>query len=289
MDCTEKMITSNFEIVEKDYIFTPPNWRNQDEYPTDKGDHTLSFWAWQFLRRNKDYQNDWLVYAETLVSIATQKPEVLPYIRIDLNLGRTIRNDEMFRLSKLVNEVSSTYQLSKQCISLGKKWGLLKIHNPTRADITGGINHFLESGTQLIHFEFPERDTALPREFLKETHPKNGDEYVRPVFDLRFPVEVLRSQFELILKKRQARIESEIIVPHKGRPHKQVVNFQNYLRVLDALDEGRSIPEIAEIILSKQDQDNAKKTVRNWKNAATLIRDKDYITLPLYCGFRKKS
>lgn len=289
MDCAEKMTNSNLEIVKKDYVFTPPNWRNQDEYPSEKGDHTLIFWAWQFLRRNKDYQTDWQEYAEKLVSIVTQKPEVLPCIRIYLNLGRRVRNAEMFRLDELINEVSSTYLLSKQCMLLGKKWGLFKIHNPTRADITGGINHFLESGTRLVNFNFPERDNAIPGDFLDKTHPMNGDEYFRPVFDLRLPVEVLRSQFELIMKKRQARIENNMIVAYKGRPHKQVVNFQNYLRVIDALDEGRSIPEIAEVILSKQDQDNAKKTVRNWKNAATLIRDKDYITLPLYSGFRKKS
>ena len=44
-------------------VFIPPNWRDESAYPSKADDLSPSQWAWEFLRRNADYQKDYEHFA----------------------------------------------------------------------------------------------------------------------------------------------------------------------------------------------------------------------------------
>jgi Family of unknown function (DUF6499)/Uncharacterized conserved protein (DUF2285) len=66
--------------------FIAPDWRDVKQYP-DPRQASPSHWAWEFLRRNKEYQEDWARYAALVQKVAEKHPETKPYV--DYLLVRT--------------------------------------------------------------------------------------------------------------------------------------------------------------------------------------------------------
>ena len=61
--------------------FVAPDWRVESEYPSPDQNTGLSFWAWQFLRRNREYNADWNKYSASLNQMAARVPELWPVVR----------------------------------------------------------------------------------------------------------------------------------------------------------------------------------------------------------------
>lgn len=287
--------------------FIAPDWKDELNYPSPETEKNLSFWAWQFLRRNKTYQAEWKEYADDLYSMAGRLPNVLPFVRTlcdedfrkseeaksisneawnemaliaekqvewlhfdpPLLPTETTFDDWMKRVSLLTE---SEVRFTAKAKAIGKKWGIGRVQNPARPVMNPG-NKFSTSSTTIKYF-------------VKNPHA--GDEnYLIQAFDMRLPVDVLRAKFEYILKYREKTIEAGRVNPYKGRPQRSLLLFSKYLRVLDAGDSGAKIPEIAKILLPEQDADGAKKVVRNWINAAKKIKTEDYHVLPAYTVMEK--
>jgi Family of unknown function (DUF6499) len=59
--------------------FIAPDWRDAKQYP-DPRQASPSHWAWEFLRRNKEYQEDWARFAGNLLEMTREYPETKNYL-----------------------------------------------------------------------------------------------------------------------------------------------------------------------------------------------------------------
>ncbi|WP_295994047.1 DUF6499 domain-containing protein [Rugamonas sp.] len=207
--------------------FIAPNWRDESVYAKFSRNDNLTFWAWEFLRRNSVYQADWIT--------CQSKPE----------------------LAEL----------------LAEKWGMVEIADPS-SDWARHWDCFTTDGSTIRVLWGT--SVAVPE----------SESYFTPIIDLRHSVDVLEAQFKAILLERERLIQHRGMVPYKGRPQRAVHLYPQYLRVLDALSCSVKIPEMASILLPHQDIEGAKKTVQNWKTAATKIRDETYRMLPAHQLFK---
>jgi hypothetical protein len=272
--------------------FTAPNWRDASVYPKADTQPTLSFWAWQFLRRNPAYQADWDSLIKVLRDLLDREPEWLQAIEreplysknawnacatssvpaavlsqsiVMWRLDPPARPDEK-RFTAWLSRADGTQKKATPInLALGEKWGLRTIQDPAEDDLRPGNSFTVGGALTLIGSGYKKPDAAA---------------YLTVEFDLRYPVDVLRAQFETVLKLRKELLDSEEVVAYEGRPQKALPRYENYLRVLDALDASEKIAVIAEELLPYQEAEHAKKTVGNWKNAALKIRDETYLLIP---------
>lgn len=54
------------------------DWKNETDYDYTK-DHTPELWAWEFLRRNPDYRNDWEIALSSSCYKESDHPETLSF------------------------------------------------------------------------------------------------------------------------------------------------------------------------------------------------------------------
>ena len=255
-------------------LFTAPNWREESAYPRDSDNCSLSFWAWQFLRRNCAYQADWRELAEEMRLKAKSFPTLAGMLENDT--WRYSRPDEavgVITVNNLLPQMQVSQLAAEACIrsqaaAFAKKWGIEKIVSPMSSDMPHWSGFDTDGGRINI---------------LTVSVPDYRDEnYLVPQIDLRYPVEVLEAQFKAILAERTRLIKHGRITPYTGRPQRARHLYPNYLRVLDALSGNETIAEIASVLLPHQDTENSKKTIQNWKNAAIKIRENTYRLLPAY-------
>ena len=300
--------------------FTPPDWRDESNYPDPKETTSLHFWAWEFLRRNKDYQHTWDEYAARLRAIGQRLPKLNGYIEriVTDNFPAASMEREQEKneaMDSLLSEQPEYFHLSPPAEPgeslaawearagavggaflrpmdsfLGEKWGLDRLVNPAARFSSDGFAsvRFLNSGTALKFGATPVKG-GMPRKD-DPAHPLTGYLF-SALFDLRLPDDVLRAQFNQVLEMKKRRIAASHFKPYSGRPEKSLPNFRNHLRTLDALAAGATVKEIAETILPHySDTEDARKTVANWKTRAIKIRDVEYAHLPAHAviGTKKK-
>ena len=156
------------------------NWRDLTEYPDPKT-ASANRWAWEFLRRNLDYEADWQRYASAMRAVASRVPEISQYVECLLAdtleswtqlraaftddtafaeqltslYARLSREDEMnvWDPPRLPGETISAYQNRvEKCMrrplsrALGEKWGLAKIAQPANATYSIPQVVFLNAG-----------------------------------------------------------------------------------------------------------------------------------------------
>jgi hypothetical protein len=285
--------------------FIPPNWRNASEYPSTEEHASLSFWAWQFLRRNKEYQAEWEGYVRALYQMAKRVPELLPFVRLTCDvefrssseakmlcsdrdaLGKLedLAGDQLEYIhmdpspspseqtvgqyeERMERDGARGWSLTPKSFVLGEKWGLKYLENPS-AESLGLLNGFLVNGASF-------------RSIGHVNNYADDKNYIVPVFDMRLPVAVLRKQFEFLLSRRASNVKRGKVVPYGLRPDRQFSLYREYIRVLDAVDAGENNTDIATALLPHQDKEGSRKAVKNWSNAAEKIRKSDYQLLPAY-------
>lgn len=282
--------------------FTSPDWRDASRYPTPDLIPDMSFWAWQFLRRNQAYQNDWSDYIDDLRSLVLREPKWIPFLEKERHLAgmawgvgtQATASNVMTLLSPFNQPIENVHveppalpsettldewrsrvltngtawAIQPRVRALGAKWGLDWMQSPA-ADKLLRSNRFILNGHGPC--------------FLGDLNPyvEDGD-FASVAFDLRMPADVLRAQFELVLKVRQQRIAGRDLEPYQARPQRAQSSYSNYLRVLDAMSSGAKIDEIAASLQGHIYLEDAKKVVRNWIKAAEKLRDESYRILPVY-------
>lgn len=249
--------------------FTAPDWREESAYPKSGDDHNLSFWAWQFLRRNSTYQADWAENLRIAADVGS------PFASKVVESGHGCSDAEnicavspLSELEQRLSLLNAQSHIDERETRLAGKWGLVKFLDPASDDLPNWNGFSIDGGviTVLTHSVPDYRD----------------DNYLTPQIDLRLSVEVLTAQFKTILAERERLINHRLIVPYTGRPQRAIHLYPHYLRVLDALTCGTTLSDIAAELLPRQDPDGAKKSVTNWKNAAVKIRDETYRMLPAF-------
>ena len=275
-------------------MFVRPDWRNQAAYHAIEG-ASLQRIAWEFLRRNPDYQKAWAEYAGLVRKMAAPDTEVAQYVELVLSdcecleswaaLGDSTKTDALgSRLDTLghfhlVADESPRYvALDLHC---GTPWGLDRIANPG-TNYDGLRVRFKESASTIpghISNVFSS-DTELPGDRgLRDT------KWLALRVDLSLPLKVIDAQLKKVVRQqRQRKIGDGTITPIANRdvsPKKYV----EYLRILDARASGLSAPQIGKIIEPCRINDGESRQ-RDKRYSAALkeaerLQKEGYRNLPL--------
>ena len=273
-------------------------WRNQSNYP-DPLKAGSRGWAWQFLRRNAEYRAAWREYLQACAQAVELHPQLQPWVEFLLSSGKSNFYDRYSmeaagKLSSLLHDVehmqrydpprqdgedeSSWARRAVQAygyaqiipirIALGERFGLSYIANPK-----------LKSAGLVTEFRATPLRVLGPGFNLAKALKSLGESHCAVLIDLRFPLEtILAAVGQMSCFKRERGIESGTLPPEKRfQPDKLL----RYLQVLDAVESGASISDIAAALPPCNDDRAGRKTVRNWRDQGIRIRDEDWLLLAM--------
>ena len=197
------------------------NWRGLDDYPAPNAPPRR--WAWEFLRRNADYQRDFKrVEVEPRPGrVLITKAEI--HRHIERGLGTT---PDAFNPRDLAALMRGDL-LSPLLEGLERKWGLCPLANPARSEAWR-------------HFAFTvERITYIAPGNTLPTSTRSAK--IGIVFDLDLPIKAQLARAEAALARWASLHEREII-----KRRDDLDKFATYLRILDARAERVTVPAIAD-------------------------------------------
>ena len=210
-----------------------PDWRQAHNYSYTKS-LNVEQWAWEFLRRNKGYQQDWQWFWTTWQSLEARygKPP-------ERDFQRWKRDPDAYRI---VDEASGECRIDQDKVLIecwmGAKWGFYKFP--------------LDPATQqpLIGEQLTWREVEESAQLVEDASSVYLDGQAGHValgFELELP---LRGQLELakrFLQARQARLRREgkitmrLVSNHKDR-------WCVMLRLLDGLETGDDLDSVCRFL-----------------------------------------
>jgi hypothetical protein len=255
------------------------NWKDEQAYP--RGNKiSARRWAWEFLRRNPNYQEDW-------AKVVARWKEILPNFEPDKVLSdneAAMIEDERFDLfeppklpketdDQWIERVGRGFKAPLHSL-LAKKWGLLTMISPA-------LNY-----PWTIHFE-----SGVAARFVNQHW--DGFKLGRMIgpqaamaFDLTKPLKPQLRAAGVALADRQKYLETKGALKVR-RPRLNPEKYPNYLRLLDALAAGAKNSEIAVRLLptvaNAYPKFSAAHRLKDMKSAAIELRDGGYVSL-LACG-----
>ena len=231
-----------------------PDWKDPTQYPD--GSESPTRFAWEFLRRNPDYQADFAEYCRQTDA------------GVEFDYDPPLQDGESH--SDYLSRVGNVYRSVSISRLFLDKWGLLsgshyRVPNPAGP----GANFKAGIGTSSPG---PESDAF------------QDDTKLILSFDLSLPLKI---QFDRALA--YAKFDQEMFRQRGGqvrdlRP--RIEKFPHYLRVLDAKLWGHTNSEIAAQLLPHIEDGHdsghiASKRIHDDLRAAQRLRDLDYRWLPL--------
>ena len=255
-----------------------PNWRNVSEYPDARTTSRSSF-AWEFLRRNPNYQHDWKWFH----SLQLPDPDYgVAYDDDSMHLcwcNPPARKGETFgEYRRRVDR----YELAPWMSALARKYGLWHLYDPSDSSV-GDVFYTRVLPAYLVNIGEGEY-AAMRAENTGEAIAK---------FNLSWPIDFQIQLIKGLLTAAQSQLaKMGRLEVHKPRTH--VTLFPAYLRLLDAdLEQPveSNIREVADTVFpektNRYPEFSRDKAVRNGIKTARRLRDRDYlyIALPLH---RKK-
>lgn len=238
-----------------------PNWRNADDYPRPD-DASPAEWAWEFLRRNTGYIEDWKTFKGSIGEYADRYSSLSPQ-----EMAR-------FLMDGRYQHVATTGTCNKYTSLAnwyGRKWGLKRIADPDTS--YDPAKHRWSDTAGALTFPSGGFDFGDPR-------------YMAVAIDLTLPLREqlvqVRAHYEGL---RKSRIDAGLIEP-AAEKQKRFDDYPGYLRALDAWAEGIKEPEIASVLLphvgdAYADGYLGRKSISNWLKASTLLVEEGYKALPL--------
>lgn len=239
-----------------------PNWKNPSEYPASRFPR---HWAWEFLRRNPEYQSDY-EYAQQFCLSGGGYAGNSPYSGILKKYG----------ISTMLPDPSNS-QAAKPTGGLLFSGEGIRIHQYSEREKVQRVDG---------DFEWPYRTNFHPPLPAHE-----AEIYLQ--FDLSKPLGPQLNHAKAVLHAHQQHGVSKgrfEVKNNRFRPR----DYPDYLRLLDSRDAGASLKESGMIIYSIGAGDwlCRKTTVEAALAAALRLRDNDYQLLPLvapYGGGKKQS
>ncbi len=241
-----------------DHTEETTNWTNSEHYEHISNRTSLSFWAWQFLRRNSEYKKRWLEFREQCVDHA--------------KFGKQHNEIRLYAINRkeFANEWTGKVPQAVM-MPLGRLWGL-----------EFGLSHMYNP----THFDFQFRSFKIPpKVFIPFTPlPSPPDETGSPmigktqnllplVVDLSYPIDqILKAVEQNIEGFHEDYREKGGAVPKPTKLHFK--KWALYLRVLDAHMESVAVRKIARTLFD--DTETGRSSARNHLNAAVKFRDGGY-------------
>jgi hypothetical protein len=249
------------------------DWKVNTCYPK-AGSLSGNDWAWEFLRRNADYQEDWLRYG-ALVS------EHVPLGATDTEISNILDADPflIYEPPKLDGEDDAAWlrregggEIRHLDSVIAEKWGLCNC-------IPSLPNPFLEQSQQdivLIVFDTSPRAVRLGPGGIGFSRDYPADAFV---IDYRFPLDPQLKAIRAEAERSQLRHVDNGIIPQPPRKKNVRPEWPMYLRMLDAELSGATDAGIQEYFYGKdtdiEGHPNKNKTVNNLQTARA-IRDGGY-------------
>lgn len=274
-------------MIDKSWI---PDWRDENAYPKPK-DLSYRYWAWEFLRRNPEYQkacdliplnlfergkefffiwSNWSKEQLTEMLYNKNKNCKLPYYLIQYF---KITSGEFE--AKHPNEINSI--APQWCIDFGVKMP----------------DHYSQNHPLILFSS--ENEEPIEEKNLSSTNlPNSHTPSVKTVFNLK------KNQ-AIVTVDLSAPINPQILSIRKNLHHllkvgnqeknlaknRKIEEYPKYIRILDAHTAGASPKEIATVFFpgEKNDSDNEyrlSKQIKNDRLAALKLRDGGYKSLPSF-------
>jgi len=218
-----------------------PDWEDESQYPDIENTSDVQ-WAWEFLRRNKEYQNDW----ENLFPISFSK------------------NIEAYKNMVLPEGIDSWEEHFKDFAEMPSINGKLGCREKY------GIRFLLNPSASKPGYDFFEGTYGGALNFASENAFKRYKEENKVFiqFDLNFPLEK-----QLTMANTQLTMLQKNIIGETLRDLKEYKNlWKRYLRVLDAKYIKEKNIVIAEVLYPNSN--DGVSNLRKNHQAAILLRDK---------------
>ncbi len=242
--------------TKKDIPAWLPKWKNPSQYP-DPANTTPEHWAWEFLRRNPDYQADYEIYLEHIQA---------------RNIQSTMAFEDKYHLSRLPPpEMDEPFRDTSYRYS----W------------IFGRVP---ESKFPLIYTKRKGEGGVFTRPEEVEKYIKEcNSEQVKVEYDNKVEFELSPSQFCVIFDSAAPHLPQIQFVKGSFRwwnkqPGNQKAfytrDYLHLLQVLDAKEVGATHATIASVLfnLGNLKADPIRTVSRDFKEAK-ILRDKNYIRI----------
>lgn len=244
-----------------------PNWKDESAYPD--ASYPLRLWAWEFLRRNLEYQADYrrfasvpsTVLADDGVSVWSPKWAATTF-SLDEDT-RFFHCDPPALPGETVSEYEQRHSgkefiLENLEAHLRHKWGVSTLNDPAGGDVSmGGYGEDAELPPHFLEFE-SESDVPLndPLRFegggggRRVTLRCGSDPITNHLshffarFDARYPLDRQIEEVRSLYESRRRFLEEEGL-PLVSPVGPQLRKLQEYLRIFDAKWHGATHREIA--------------------------------------------
>jgi Uncharacterized conserved protein (DUF2285)/Family of unknown function (DUF6499) len=226
-----------------------PDWRDPKKYP-DPDKTRLDQWAWEFLRRNEEYQQVWSQMIE-LHEVAHDPPPEGP------------------GSSRIAREFKSRDTISSDVLRIfQQKFGIILPASPDQPRVPPKFLHHTVSGRDRPSLKFCPEEQSYEVKLSLEP----GESLI--VFNLAWPIDMQLERARACLKERAAYLRQlGDLQPMESANH--VSKFQAYLRILDANSAGASQREMAAVIYphlpNKYPDRQGENTVRHSLKRATYL------------------
>jgi hypothetical protein len=255
--------------------YTAAEWNDASTYPPRKGTR-MRRWAWEFLRRNPDYQADYERWIRNAPQPWPGPDKDLTWYQCD---PPALPDETYAQYERRLERAERTFK--PLYLVLRKKYHISGSYIPAPEDddpptfTTGAIGPFLFGPQREVHW----RDGLAAEQAIY-------------VFDLTGSLEVQCERALQIMRVRRDQLMNSRPDLRDRRVRTDL--FQSYLRVLDAFAAGAVAREIAAVLFPKLPNDASteygmSQTVRNYKKAAIELRDGDYRFLPFAATIRKSA
>lgn len=253
------------------------DWRSAGDYPC-ADTASAEQWAWEFLRRNPQYQQDWAGYVQRCRAVVPGFAQGEELTQADFRSLLEHDSLQVYDPPRLDGETEGEWirRVGKGVSSslggtMADKWGISSFYDPA-----SGYSPLLS---------FADRPAAqwLPKHVLER-----GGYHLNPcsqvlVFDLELPLDGQLEQAKKLLLAMQQSLEKEERIKPLSAARQRADLYSAYLRVLDAEADGVDVADIAKQLLPHLENAYpdyaASKTVRNYLKAAKAIRDGGYRAL----------
>jgi hypothetical protein len=259
-----------------------PDWRDEKNYEDHGDDHEA--WAWECLRRDPEYQEDYARWAALPDTDKAEDGQTVWSGKTALGIGGFTPMAFCHAEEPALNPEETAGEYEKRTgiwpealyVHLCRKWGMIDPHDPADSnspdwDTAGEATRemppysipFIDDLSVISGFKRGYEDRA--GRLLYAWWPADFDSYIGPwAFDLRFNIEDQIDLVREILKERQDELKRgddifgidpiEIV----SRPSKKGIStIQTDLRILDAKWSGAGDEEIINMLWGSPKKANA--------------------------------
>jgi hypothetical protein len=256
-------------VVEKNLNSWRPNWKNPDDYPDELTN--MRVWAWEFLRRNHDYQRSFFYGAQKVKALAVDDSDIIEGMEVE-------DWDDSFKES-LYEKTLFHYSLAK--INYVEKESLILFRMlPPWVDNAGikTNNHSKDTSENLEDIIFSEAEVArfiLNIEDFEEC--KNDYGTIAMKFNVFLPIDAQLEKARKKIEEARKKLEGSHDKNIYGKSQRTRTNqLKDYLRLLDAQFSGATIVEMASEIQKKakgtNKQDHKNSVESKLKTAINMMK-----------------